>query len=170
MSGANPAAAHPPAWSAGDPDPPTAADQPPGSKEYPVHTSPVHKAPTVCLDLGPRRGRARAGRRGVGPAQSGWGGAAVMGSIDQTGAPPPLPSTPLLGPRPGGRSCRRLGLGLAGPGWPGGRGVREPESRGAGGGAEPTGARSCRTCFGRPSWRHGNFPATALGPRDPACQ
>lgn len=96
-------------------------------------------------------------------------------SIDQTGAPPPLRSPPSLGPRPAGGAVG--GWVCDWQGWAGRvtAGAREPESGGAGGGAEPAGARSCLASrllrppsSTRPSWRDGNFPAATRRLRDSA--
>lgn len=96
-------------------------------------------------------------------------------SIDQTGAPPPLRSPPSLGPRPAGGAVG--GWACDWQSWAGrvAAGAREPESGGAGGGAEPAGARSCLASrllrppsSTRLSWRDGNFPAATRRLRDSA--
>lgn len=79
------------------------------------------------------------------------GGVAAVGSIGLTGAPPPLPSRPPLGAGLAGGAAG--GWACDWPGWAGrvAGGAREPEHRGAGGGAEPAAARSCRSaaCLAR---------------------
>lgn len=109
-----------------------------------------------------RGGRLGARGRGVGPAQSGLAGA-EMGSIDQTGAPRPCPPRPRWA-RAGRAELRaaRPAIGRAGlAGWPGSPGA---ERRGAGGGAEPAGARPCPARSTPPSWGDRNFADAAPGP------
>lgn len=119
------------------------------------------------------RSRTEAGTRGVCRGRRGppWpvrpGGVAVVGSIGQTGAPPPRSSRPAPGARGAGGAAG--GWACDWPGWAGrvAGGAREPEPRGAGRGAEPARARSCPArrllgprCCARPGRSYGNFPAT----------
>lgn len=78
-------------------------------------------------------GQARAGASAGGPAQSGPAGGGDVGSIDQTGAPPPLPVRPRWGPWAGGAAAARPAIGREGQaGWPGSREPRRRGRRGAG--------------------------------------
>lgn len=103
-------------------------------------------------------GQARAGASAGSPAQSGPAAGGDVGSIDQTGAPPPLPVRPRWGPWAGGAAAAGPAIGRE-------RRVRwrGAESRGAAGGAEPAGARSSPACSARPCPPHGNFPAARTG-------
>lgn len=66
------------------------------------------------LDPGQARAGASAGSRGVRPAQSGRAGGGDVGSIDQTGAPPPLPIRPRWGPWAGRAAAAGPAIGREG--------------------------------------------------------
>lgn len=109
-------------------------------------------------------GQPRAGASAGSPAQSGPAAGGDVGSIDQTGAPPPLPVRPRWGPWAGGAAAAGPAIGREGRvGWPG---SREPRRRGRRG-AEPAGARSSPACSARPCPPHGNFPAAELVAQNP---
>lgn len=66
-------------------------------------------------------GQARAGASAGSPAQSGRAGGGDAGSIDQTGAPPPLPVRPRWGRWAGGAAAAGPAIGREGQaGWPAG--------------------------------------------------
>lgn len=119
------------------------------------------------LDPGQGRAGASSGSRGVRPAQSGPAGGGDVGSIDQTGAPPPLPIRPRWGPWAGRAAAAGPVIGREGQaGWPG---SREPRCRGrrrsrpelAPARPAPLGPADPTETFLRPNWQ-----PSALRPGD----
>lgn len=100
-------------------------------------------------------GQARAGASAGSPAQSGPAAGGDVGSIDQTGAPPPLPVRPRWGPWAGGAAAAGPAIGREGRVvWPG---SREPRRRG-------------RRGAGRSSLQPGLLRSTLPAPRKLSCR